>query len=78
MAMERNERPEVRAGMAAVGSDGGVIGTISEARDEDFLVERPLARDVYVPYEAVRAVVAGLVQLDVRSDEVNQMPWRHP
>ncbi len=69
--------PAVRAGMVAVGSDGGIIGTVREVRGEDFLVERTLARDVYVPLGAVRAIMENLVELDVPADEVEGMHWEH-
>lgn len=63
--------------MIAVGSEGGIIGTVREVRDEDFLVQRTLARDIYVPFGAVRTVLEDLVELDVRSDEVDGMHWEH-
>lgn len=67
----------ISAGMVAVGSDGGIIGTVREVREEDFLVERTLARDVYVPLGAVRRMMENLVQLDVPSHEVDEMQWEH-
>jgi preprotein translocase subunit YajC len=64
--------------MNVVGSMGGIIGTIRQVRADDFLVERSLARDVYVPFDAVRAVVEDLVELDVPSDQVDGMHWASP
>ncbi len=75
--MSTSGLPVVRADMIAVGSEGGIVGTVRELRGEDFLVERTLARDIYVPFGAVRTVLEDLVGLDVRSDEVDGMHWEH-
>lgn len=68
----------VRPGMDVVGSEGGIIGTVRQVREGDFLVERTLARDVYVPFGAVRAVVESLIELNVPADEVDEMRWPTP
>ncbi|MDP9381187.1 MAG: DUF2171 domain-containing protein [Chloroflexota bacterium] len=78
IAMAASGARGVSAGMVTVGSDGGIVGTVREVRGGDFLVERTLARDVYVPYGAVRAVVEDLIELDVPADEVEGMQWEHP
>ena len=76
--MEASPAAGVRAGMIVVGSLGGTIGTVAEVRAEDFLVERTLARDVFVPFSAVSAVVEDLIELDVGADEIDRMRWEHP
>ncbi len=40
---------QVQPGMEVVGIDGIAVGTVKQVREADFLVNRPLARDVYVP-----------------------------
>ncbi len=75
--METSGWSGISAGMVVVASDGGIIDTVREVREEDFLVERTLARDVYVPLGAVRGVMETLVQLDVPSREVDEMQWEH-
>jgi hypothetical protein len=76
----------VRVGMEVVGFDGEVVGTVKEVRDADFLVDRPLARDVYVPIEAVQAIVDATasdsvnprVILTIRAGSVGDQRWPHP
>ena len=47
----------VRPGMEVVGVDGELVGSVKAVRGPDFLVDRPLARDVYVPIGAIQAIV---------------------
>jgi hypothetical protein len=68
----------VREGMVVVGSDGSAVGEVKQVRDEDFLVNRSLERDVYVPLDAVREVLEDLVVLNIRGDEVDGMHWPVP
>ena len=44
----------------------------------DFLVDRPMARDVYVPFECIQAIDGDRLTLMVASDEVNNQGWAHP
>ena len=76
----------ILVGMDVVGSDGEGVGTVKEVRTTDILVDRPLARDVYVPLEAIQAIVDASathavnphVLLTVRADSVGDMGWPHP
>jgi hypothetical protein len=77
---------QVRPGMDVDGADGEPVGAVKEVRSSDFLVDRPLARDLYVPIAAVRAIVdetateAGRprIILTVASDRVDEMGWPSP
>jgi hypothetical protein len=69
---------DVLTGMAVVGSDGKPVGTVAEARQGDFHLNRPRARDVFVPYAAVAEVVGNTVRLSVPGDRVGEMGWPHP
>ena len=77
---------QIRRGMEVVGIDGELVGTVKEVRSADVLVDRPLARDVYVPVDAIQAIVdatandAGLprVILTVRADRVGDLGWPRP
>jgi hypothetical protein len=72
--------------MDVVGIDGEAVGTVKEVRTTDILVDRPLARDVYVPIEAIQAImdatasdaVQQRVILTVRADSVGDMDWPTP
>jgi hypothetical protein len=77
-------------GMAVVGSDGARVGKVKAVGADDFLVDRTLARDVYVPFGAVlnttnewETYSGGPVQpaevvLTVKASDVNHQGWRHP
>lgn len=56
------------------GTDGERVGEVKEIRDTDFLVDRPMARDVYVPFDAVTQVGPD-VRLGVTADEVGERDW---
>jgi hypothetical protein len=49
-------------------------GQVKEVRDSDFLVDRPMARDVYVPFDAIESVGPD-VRLSVTADEVGERDW---
>lgn len=76
----------IRVGMEVVGLDGEIVGTVKDIRESDFLVDRLLARDVYVPIEAVRAIVDATasdsihprVILTIRAASVGDQRWPRP
>jgi hypothetical protein len=65
----------ISQGMPVVGADTKEIGQVKDVRRSDFLVDRPLARDVYVPMDAVQRVSNDEVVLSVASEDVDQMGW---
>jgi hypothetical protein len=77
---------QIQVGMGVVGIDGDEVGTVKEVRATDILVDRPLARDIYVPLEAVQAIVDASashavdphVVLTIRADSVGDTGWPHP
>lgn len=68
---------QIRLGMEVVGRDGGHIGEVKEIRSNDFLVDRPMERDVYIPFNAGQ-VSGGQIRLSVRADEINDQGWEMP
>jgi hypothetical protein len=46
---------QIHVGMDVVSIDGQPVGKVKELRAEDFLLDRPMARDLYVPYRFVLA-----------------------
>jgi hypothetical protein len=68
-------RPQIQMGMAVVGSDGGPIGRVKEVGQSDFLLDRRLARDLYVPLETIREVLAGRVVLSINAEDTNYQNW---
>jgi len=67
-------RTTLSIGMEVFGVDGERVGEIKEIRDADFLVDRPMARDVYVPFDAISALGTG-VRLTVTANEVGDRGW---
>jgi sporulation protein YlmC with PRC-barrel domain len=67
----------VREGMEVIGSSGRVVGRVKEIRDNDFLVDREMARDIYVPYSAI-ASVGEQILLHVSANEVDNQGWEKP
>lgn len=71
-------RLQVRPGMEVVGTNGNAVGRVREAHDTYFLVERSAARDLYVPYGSIRALIGDEIVLDVSADQVDAMGWWSP
>ena len=69
------EHFQVSVGMDVLGADQERVGQVKEVRASDFLVERPLQRDVYVPRAAIREVTGNQVVLTVTSDHVDALKW---
>src|ERR1041384_1671359 len=57
---------QIRPGMEVVGRDGDHVGEVKEVRASDFLVDRSLARDVYIPLSACQ-ITNGQIRLNVGS-----------
>jgi hypothetical protein len=75
-------RAEVRVGMEVVGFDGESVGLVKEVRANDFLLDRVMRRDLYVPLSAVERVVLDVVPeqvvLNVRGADVAVADWESP
>ncbi len=67
----------IREGMQVIGRDGEYIGRVKQVRGSDFLVDRPMRRDVFVPYSAVKNS-GGEIELRVASFEVDVQRWPRP
>ena len=72
------DRAQLHPGMQVVGANGDQVGSIKEIRASDFLVNRRMHRDVYVPFDAVTSVSQNVVTLNVVSDQVGNMGWPEP
>jgi hypothetical protein len=71
------KRNQLRQGMEVIGKNGKIVGRVKEVRDNDFLVDRDMARDVYVPFDAVDSIGAQAM-LEVTADEVDNQDWETP
>src|SRR5437899_19018 len=45
--------PEIKVGMEVSSLDGQPVGKVKEVRGDEFLLDRSLARDLWVPHSAV-------------------------
>ena len=80
---------QITVGTAVVSIDGKDIGTVKEVHGETFLIDRPMARDLWAPFSAVvRAgpqggafrrgpTMATQIVLFVSADDINDQGWRH-
>jgi hypothetical protein len=68
-------RLQVQPGMEVVGTSNQPIGRVSAARGADFCVVRPGREDIYVPYEAIRAMIGGQIVLGVHASDVDSQGW---
>jgi hypothetical protein len=66
--------------------DGENVGTVKEVRGSDFLLARPLAHDLFVPYQFVLSVPdvgekparPTEVVLTVTSGDLDSQDWKRP
>ena len=84
-ANTRVEQSDVQVDMIVFDSEGERVGTVKAVRQTDFWLDRPLHRDVYVPFDAVARVIlsgADLVEkqlvLNVTRKQIDSSGWRHP
>jgi hypothetical protein len=80
---------QIKVGMDVVSIDGERIGKVKEVRESQFLIDRQLARDLWVPFDSV--VEAGEhggafrrgptqsseVVLGVSAAHVDSQGWQH-
>jgi hypothetical protein len=69
---------DVRASMHVQGADGVSVGQIKEVRQDDFLVDRRMQRDIYIPLDAIQDVSGNQVLLNVTANQVDNMGWPTP
>ncbi len=72
---QHGNRWQIRETMDVIGVDGEKIGTVKAVHGTDFLLARPAARDLFVPFSAVRTVDGERIMLNVRSGEVDTQHW---
>lgn len=67
----------VRPGMEVVDAQGEHIGTVKAVRSTDFLVDRRMARDIYIPCRAISSCDRK-VKINVEKGRINDMGWAKP
>ena len=76
---------QIEIGMDVLGVDGHSVGRVKEVRDGDFLLDRPMAHDLYVPYQFVLSVPdrgekparPTEVVLTLTEDQLDKQDWPH-
>jgi sporulation protein YlmC with PRC-barrel domain len=68
-------RMQVQPGMEVVATGGQPIGRVSDAHHANFRVVRPGREDVYVPYDAIRAMIGEQIVLGVHTNDVDAQGW---
>ena len=81
---------QIRVGMDVMSINGHAVGKVKEVRADDFLLDRPLARDLYVPFSFVMATeeyggtfrrgpsAPTEVVLSVSEEHIDNQGWQHP
>lgn len=65
----------LREGMNVGDREGAFLGTVKAVEAHEFLLDRPMARDVWVPLNRCE-VFGGQVVLDVPAADLDQQGWR--
>jgi hypothetical protein len=68
----------ISEGMDVAGSDGVIVGQVKEPRGTDFLVDRPMQQNTYIPFSAVQTVDGSRVMLNVPARDVDNQSWPTP
>jgi len=76
IAEQITSRTDIVEGMEARDSNNEFVGGVSVVRPTHFLLDRPMARDVWVPYSAVVEIIEDRVMLSVA--DLNDMRWENP
>lgn len=69
---------DIREGMDVFSSDGENLGNVKQARESDFLLDRSMSFDVFVPFDLVSNTVGNRVTLSVTKDELGDMDLQKP
>jgi hypothetical protein len=76
---------QIAVGMDVLGVDGENVGRVKEVRSDDFLLARPMAHDLYVPFQFVLSVPDRgekptrpmEVLLTVSAAHLDRQGWQH-
>lgn len=70
-------RQRVRAGMEVVDTNGNRVGQVKEVRDNEFLLDRTMARDIYIQFSAL-GKVDDRIWLNIMESQIDQTDWPRP
>ncbi len=69
---------QLAAGAEVVDSNNEYLGTVKEVSGQTFLLDRSMARDVYVPFSAVQNASGQKIVLNIPSVEIDNQGWENP
>jgi len=81
---------QIAIGMTVSSVDGHEIGKVKEIAATEFLVDRPIVRDLWIPFSAIvettdrggtfrrGPTMATEVVLSVAYEDLHSQGWRHP
>lgn len=65
----------IEPGLHVVSSDGKTIGRVKEVRESHFLVDRPMSRDIFIPFEACTTVSQHWLGIYIPAADVDRQGW---
>ncbi len=68
-------RPQLHPGMPVIGTEGDKIGRVKEVWENDFLVARRLARDIYVSMFNIDNIKNATVMLNIPAHKIGEIGW---
>ncbi len=72
------EKPrELVDGLEVVGAEGEPVGRVQEIHAHDFVLSRPDAIDVHVPFSAIQDITNDRAMLNVNGDQIDDQYWAH-
>ncbi len=75
---KQTQAGQIFTGMEVDGSQGKFAGTVKEIRDNDFLLDRSMDRDVFVPFSAIQKIQDQKIFLNLPEDQVDDQGWQEP
>lgn len=72
------QRVDIREGMTVVAADGDTVGGVKEVRGSDFLLDRPMQRDIYVPISLAQSTSGNVLYLSTTGDDLSNMNLEQP
>jgi len=78
--MRTHDTTQVRTGIDVYGSDGEKIGTVADASNNYFVIERgyPFTTDLFVPTSAVAAVLDDRLELNLTKEQIERGNFTFP
>ena len=78
--MRTHDTTQVRTGIDVYGADGEKIGTVADASNNYFVIERGylFTTDLFVPTSAVAAVLDDRVELNLTKEQIERGNYTSP